>query len=143
MDIRQITPRFFAAPQICDDDMTAIAAAGIKRVICNRPDVEIPPSHHCGVLAEAAQAAGLEFVVQPLTHQTMTPEVIAANRALMDACDGPVLAYCASGTRSTIAWALAAAPEMPADEIIAAARNGGYDLQHLLPTLEALRSTEV
>jgi uncharacterized protein (TIGR01244 family) len=137
MDIRQITPRFFAAPQVSPEDMPEIAAAGIKRVLCNRPDEEVPPSHRMAAIESAAAQAGLEFVSQPLTHQNMTPEIIAANRALMDACDGPVLAYCASGTRSTIAWALAAAKDMPVDDILSAARAGGYDLENLRPTLEA------
>lgn len=141
MDMRQITPHFFAAPQIAPEDMADIAAAGIKLVLCNRPDGEVPPSHQCAAIQAAAEAAGLEFAVQPLTHQTMTAEVIAANRALMDRCDGPVLAYCASGTRSTIAWALAAARDMPADDIIQAARSGGYDLTHLGPTLVAVAQT--
>lgn len=137
MDIRQITPHFFAAPQISPEDMQDIAAAGIKRIICNRPDLEVPPSHQSAAIAAAAEAAGLDFVVQPLTHQNMTPDVIAANRALIDGCEGPVLAYCASGTRSTIAWALSAAKDTPIDDILAAARAGGYDLGNLRPTLEA------
>ena len=136
--MRQITPRFFAAPQISPEDMDAIVAAGIKLVLCNRPDVEVPPSHQCAAMAAAAEAAGVAFAVQPLTHQTMTAEVIAANRALMDGCDGPVLAYCASGTRSTVAWALAAAQDMPAEEIIEAAGRGGYDLSQLGPTFTAI-----
>ncbi|WP_299678159.1 TIGR01244 family sulfur transferase [uncultured Roseobacter sp.] len=138
MDMRQITPSFFAAPQIGPEDMQTIAAAGIRRILCNRPDMEVPPSHQCAAMQRAAEAAGLEFAVQPLTHQTMTPDVIAANHALIDACEGPVLAYCASGTRSTIAWALAAAREMPVDEVIAAAADGGYDLRSLQPTLVAI-----
>lgn len=136
--MRQITPDFFAAPQINPDDMEAIAGAGIRRVLCNRPDEEVPPSHQCAVMQQAAEAAGLEFVAQPLTHQTMTPEVIAANQALISGCEGPVLAYCASGTRSTIAWALAAAQDTPVDDVIAAARAGGYDLRNLQPTLTAI-----
>jgi uncharacterized protein (TIGR01244 family) len=138
MDMRQITPRFFAAPQISPEDMPAISAAGITRIICNRPDAEIPPSHHAAVMQEAALDAGLEFFVQPLTHQTMTPDVIAANGRLIDGAEGPVLAYCASGTRSTIAWALAAAKTMPIEDIIGCARGGGYDLSNLRPTLEAV-----
>jgi len=137
MDIRQITKSFFAAPQISAEDMPEIAATGIKRVICNRPDIEVPPSHQAAVLEQAARDAGLEFFIRPLTHQTMTPDVIAQNRALIEDCDGAVLAYCASGTRSTIAWALGAARDMPVEEIIAAARNGGYDLSNLRPALEA------
>lgn len=138
MDMRQITPRFFAAPQISPQDMAEIAAAGIKLVLCNRPDMEVPPSHQCAAIQTAAEAAGLTFAFQPLTHHTMTEDVIAANRAVMDACDGPVLAYCASGTRSTIAWALAAAQDVPVQQIIEAAGAGGYDLRNLEPTLVAI-----
>ncbi|MFK7880629.1 TIGR01244 family sulfur transferase [Roseobacter sp.] len=142
MDMRQITPGFFAAPQISPDDLPDIAAAGIKLVLCNRPDTEIPPSHQSDAISQAAAAAGLEFAVRPLTHQTMTPDVIADNRALIDGCDGPVLAYCASGTRSTIAWALSAAGDLTADEIIEAARNGGYDLENLRQTFNAIASAK-
>ena len=137
MDIRQLTPRYFVAPQISPQDIPDIVAAGITRVICNRPDIEVPPSHQAAALEAASQAAGLEFVVLPLTHQTMTPDVIAQNRALAEECEGAVLAYCASGTRSTIAWALAAAKDMSVDEIIVSAGKAGYDLTNLRPTLEA------
>ena len=137
MDMRQITPRFFAAPQISAEDVPAIAAAGITRVVCNRPDAEVPPSHQAAAIEAAVRAAGLEFEVQPLTHQTMTPDVISKNHALLSGAEGPVLAYCASGTRSTVAWALAAVAEMPINDVIEAAREGGYDLSNLRPTLEA------
>lgn len=137
MDIRQITPRFYAAPQLSPEDMPEIAAAGIKRVVCNRPDQEIPPSHHASVLEQAAKSEGLEFMVLPLTHENMTPQVIAENKALIEGSDGPVVAYCASGTRSTIAWALGAASNMDIDDVIAAARAGGYDLSNMRQTLQA------
>lgn len=138
MDIRQITDRFYAAPQISPEEAADIAAAGIKRVICNRPDGEVPPSHQADAIEAAVRAAGMEFAIQPLTHMTMTPDVIAANRALIDGAGGPVLAYCASGTRSTIAWALGVASEMSADDIIEAGYRGGYDLSNLRPTLVAI-----
>lgn len=140
MDIRQITPRFFAAPQISPEDMPQIAAAGFKLVLCNRPDGEVPPSHQADAMQAAAHASGLEFRCRPLTHQTMTPQVIAENKAIIDACDGRVLAYCASGTRTTIAWALGSAAEMPTDEIISAAAQGGYDLAGLRPMLDAAKA---
>ncbi|MFK7761821.1 MAG: TIGR01244 family sulfur transferase [Roseobacter sp.] len=136
MDIRQITPRFFAAPQISPEDMPAILQAGVTRILCNRPDIEVPPSHQVAQMKQAAEDAGLEFVVCPLSHQNMTPDVISQNHTLMQDCDGVVLAYCASGTRSTIAWALASCTEMPVEEVLAAARRGGYELSNLLPALE-------
>ncbi|MEP1611718.1 MAG: TIGR01244 family sulfur transferase [Roseobacter sp.] len=136
MDIRKITPRFFAAPQISVEDLPQIAASGITRVVCNRPDVEVPPSHQAAAIETAARAAGLEFCVLPLTHQTMTSDVVAQNYAYLTETDGPVLAYCASGTRSTIAWALASAKTTPIEELMAAAQSGGYDLSNLRQALE-------
>ncbi|THH38082.1 TIGR01244 family phosphatase [Aliishimia ponticola] len=137
MDIRNITPEFSAAPQLDPQDMPAIAAAGFQAVICNRPDAEVPPSHQAATLRAAAEAAGLSFHELPLTHQTFTPEAIAKYRAILDQTPGRVLAYCASGTRSTIGWALGQAGEMDTDDILAAARNGGYDLSNIRPALEA------
>ncbi|MAP14198.1 MAG: TIGR01244 family sulfur transferase [Sulfitobacter sp.] len=135
MDIRQITPRYFVAPQIEPGDMESLRAQGITRILCNRPDAEVPPSHQAAAMRDAAEAAGIAFAEQPLTHQTMTPDVIANNRALGVDTDDTVLAYCASGTRSTIAWALGQAGEMDSDAIIEAARQGGYDLENMRPML--------
>ncbi|WP_319823877.1 TIGR01244 family sulfur transferase [Thalassovita sp.] len=135
MQIRQITPRYSVSPQINPEDLAAIKAAGFVKVICNRPDEEIPPSHHAATMQSAAEAAGLEFFNLPLTHQTMTPQNITAQFAAVDCCDGPVLAYCASGTRCTVIWALSQAGSMPVDEILGTAQRAGYDLSGLRPRL--------
>ncbi|MCR8825765.1 TIGR01244 family sulfur transferase [Pseudosulfitobacter koreensis] len=138
MDIRQITPDYFVSPQIDPADMPAIAEAGFTCVICNRPDSEIPPSHHADVMAQAAEAAGLAFKVLPLTHQTMTPDNVAAQMGFAADAPGKVLAYCASGTRCTVIWALGQAGTQSVDDILATAQKGGYDLEGLRPTLTAL-----
>jgi len=135
MDIRQITPRYFVAPQIDPGDMEGLRAHGITRILCNRPDAEVPQSHQAAAMQSAAEAAGITFAEQPLTHQTMTPDVIANNRALGAETDDVVLAYCASGTRSTIAWALGQAGQMDSDAIVAAAGKAGYDLENMRPML--------
>jgi len=136
MDIRQVTPRYSVTPQIAPSDMPAIKAAGFTRIICNRPDAENPPEFQAEAMEQAARAEGLEFVNIPLTHQTMTPENIAAQTEAMDA-EGPVLAYCASGTRCTVIWSLGRAAEgMSADDILATATKAGYDLSGLRPRLE-------
>ena len=138
MDIRQITPDYAVSPQIEPTDLPAIAAAGFRVVICNRPDAEVPQELSAAVIGIAAEAAGLGFVVNPVTHQTLNMDMVAAQMAALDAAGGPVLAYCASGTRSTIVWSLGSAGRMPTDEIIAAAARAGYDLFGLRPRLEAL-----
>lgn len=137
MTLRQITPDYFVAPQLDPEDFPAVAAAGITDVICNRPDGEVPASHRSDVMRAAAERAGLVFHDLPLTHQTFTPEAIAHHRAFADGASGACLAYCASGTRSTIAWAIGQAGRLPVDQIVAAAAAAGYDLENIRPTLEA------
>ncbi|MEL6574108.1 MAG: TIGR01244 family sulfur transferase [Pseudomonadota bacterium] len=138
MDIRPIDPNYAVSPQIQPQDCTAIATAGFTTIICNRPDAEIPADCHAAVVQAAAEAAGLTFVIIPITHQSLTPENVAAQRAALDASKGPVLAYCASGTRSSIIWSLGQAGDRPSADIIAATTQAGYDLRGLQPQLDQL-----
>lgn len=135
MDARKITETYSVSPQIAVTDLPKIAEAGFTRVICNRPDEEVPPTHRASVIAAAARDLGLEFEILPLTHQTMTPENVDRQRDLVEAADGPVLAYCASGTRCTVVWALGQVGKMSADEILGHASRAGYDLGGLRPSL--------
>lgn len=138
MDLRRLSPRYFVSPQIAVEDVEAARAAGITTIICNRPDAEVPPSHQAEAVGAAARAAGLAFEALPLTNQTMTPENVARQRALIEGAEGPVLAYCASGTRSSVAWALGEAAHRPADAILGDAAQAGYDLGGLRPALEQI-----
>ena len=136
MDIRKITDHYFVSPQIETGDVPEIAKAGFKTVICNRPDAEVPPSHQAQAIEVAVRAAGMEFHILPLTHQTMTRENVTTQMELAGG-DGPVLAYCATGTRCTVAWSLASAYEgKDVDQILATAERGGYQLDTLRPSLE-------
>lgn len=138
MDIRPLTPGYAVSPQIDPVDMAAIKAAGYTVVIDNRPDGEIPPSHHTPIMAEAAKAAGLVFVANPVIGGALTMENVQAQAAAIAAANGPVLAYCASGNRSSICWALAHAGKMPTDELIGTPARFGYNLEGLRPQLDAL-----
>ncbi|MGR3321349.1 MAG: TIGR01244 family sulfur transferase [Pseudooceanicola sp.] len=141
MDIRQVTPRYSVSPQITPDDVAAIKAAGFTRIICNRPDSENPPELQAAAIGAAAREAGLEFVDIPLTYPTMTPDVIAGQMAAAEEASGPVLAYCASGTRCTTIWALGRATAGDAPEgLIETAAKAGYDLSGLKPRLDQLSS---
>ncbi|MGR3503574.1 TIGR01244 family sulfur transferase [Pseudaestuariivita sp.] len=138
MDIRQITPTYAVTEQITPDDVPAIKDAGFTAVICNRPDAEVPPALSAATLQAAVEGAGLAFHVLPLTHQTMHAENVARHAELAASAPGPVLAYCASGTRSTVVWALGQAGTQPVDDILRQAADGGYNLDGLRPTLEAM-----
>ena len=139
MDMRQITDTYFVAPQLDPSDMALAAAEGVTTIIANRPDSEVPASHQVDVMQKAAEDAGLAFVILPITHQTMTPEAVATQADAINSGE-KVLAYCASGTRSTIIWAMgqASAGDLTVDEIMAAAAKGGYDLSNVQPLLSQL-----
>ncbi|RYI14458.1 MAG: TIGR01244 family phosphatase [Acetobacteraceae bacterium] len=138
MDIRAITPDYAVSPQIDPGDLAAIKAAGYVTVIDNRPDGEIPAHLHTAVMREAAEALGLTFVANPIIGGALTMDNVAAQSAAIAASSGPVFAYCASGNRSSIVWALANAGKRPVDELVGLPARFGYQLDHLRPQIEAL-----
>jgi uncharacterized protein (TIGR01244 family) len=105
MDVRQITESYSVSPQVTPDEIAAIKAAGFKTVICNRPDDEQPgqPSHD--VIKAAVEAAGLSFRYIPVVSGQMTMENVEDQATALDEVEGPVLAYCRSGTRCTNLYA--------------------------------------
>jgi uncharacterized protein (TIGR01244 family) len=138
MDIRPLTPDYAVSPQIQPSDMAAIRAAGFVAVIDNRPDLEVPPELQAEAMRAAAEAAGLEFVVNPIAGRALTQANVAIQAATLAQATGPVFAYCYSGTRSALAWGLAQAGKRPLPEILQLAARQGYDLSPLAPEIEAL-----
>ncbi|WP_068300089.1 TIGR01244 family sulfur transferase [Pararhodobacter sp. CCB-MM2] len=126
MDIRPLDATYSVTPQITQEDIPAIKAAGFTTVICNRPDREIPDALHASAMQQAVEAAGLAFVVNPVTGGALTMENVDLQREAIDGATGPVLAYCASGNRSSIVWALALAGRQPTDALIEAGAQYGY-----------------
>ena len=125
--MRRLDETTFVSPiQIVPSDIPGLAAAGIRLIVNNRPDGEEPGQPTSGEIEAAALAAGLDYRHIPVAGGFPPGTVEAMARALEQ---GPVLAFCRSGTRSTFLWALArAARGAPAGESVAAAAAAGYDL---------------
>ena len=132
-DIRQVTPGFAVAPQIEPDDMAELATRGFRLVINNRPDGETPDQPTSAEMASAADIAGLDYYYIPVRGGPGPAEVAAMATAVAEA-EGPVLAFCRSGTRSIVTWALgqAASGERPRDELVQLGRHAGYELSSVL-----------
>lgn len=141
MDIRHVNESIAFAPQITAADIAAIAAAGFRTIVNNRPDGEEAGQPAGEAIRAAADAAGLAYVAIPVTHAGFDHgQIDAMTRALVTA-GGPVLAFCRSGTRSCNLWALAAAKAGRNPELLQMqAAGAGYDLSALRPTLDALAS---
>ncbi len=138
MDIRALTPTYAVSPQIELADLAAIKAAGFTTVIDNRPDREIPDHLQTPAMQAAAQALGLTFVANPLIPGNITPDNIATQAAATHSATGPVFAYCASGNRCSVIWALMQAGARPTDELISIPARFGYQLEPLRAQIDAL-----
>ncbi len=130
MDIRKITDDFSVSPQIGVADVAAIAAAGFRAVICNRPDGESADQPRSGDVAAAVTASGMEWRMLPVT-QVSRADVDAFSKALAE-LPKPVLAFCRSGTRCTTLWSLSEIDKRPAQDILTRTRAAGYDMSALL-----------
>lgn len=142
MDLRQLSPTLAVSPQIQPEDVAALAAAGFKVLINNRPDEEIGPEIDHFAMAEAAEMAGMTYHYLPFYPGQVTPRLIN-DFIQATAGRGPVIAYCRSGHRCTVLWALSQAGKRPEAEILQVATGAGYDLTPVQPLLTSLASGRV
>jgi sulfide:quinone oxidoreductase len=139
MPIRQLTAQVSVAPQIRPEELEAIAAAGFRSVINNRPDHEADDQPAGATVAEAAARHGLAYRHIPVVPGQYDQASIDAMARAIEEMPPPVLAFCRTGTRSTSLWALQAARHADADVLVGIAGEAGYDLAGLVPRLQAER----
>jgi len=126
---RQITDTVFASPQIGTDAIAEAKALGIVRIVNNRPEGESEDQVPGEVIEAEARAAGIDYVAIPVGHGGFSQAQVMAMAEALDTAEGPVLAYCRSGTRSTLLWALARAKAGDNPSVIASkAAGAGYDV---------------
>lgn len=139
MQIHPLTDQLSVSPQITVADLAAIAAAGYRSVINNRPDGEASDQPESAALAEAAARQGLGYRYIPVTPGRYEAATLDAMAQALETLPGPVLAFCRSGTRSTSVWALQAARRADPQVLMKTAAAAGYDLAGLAPQLHAAR----
>lgn len=137
---RKIDDKTYAAPQITVAEVAEAKSLGIGLIVNNRPEGESDDQTPGADIAAAAQAAGIAYVAIPVTHAGFSmAQVEALAKALDEAGDAPVLAYCRSGTRSTLLWALTMASKgTNPDEIAAGAARAGYDIAPIRAQVDML-----
>ncbi len=126
---RNIDDQILVSPQIAPGDVAAAKALGVTVIVNNRPDGEDFNAPQGAEIAAAAQAAGIGYIAIPIGHGGFSEPQVDAMAAALEGAEGRVLAYCRSGTRSALLWALACAklgddPAALQDKAAAA----GYDL---------------
>jgi uncharacterized protein (TIGR01244 family) len=128
------------AGQIQPGDLEQIAKAGVRLVVNNRPDGEALMGQPDAAKVEAAaEAHGVKFLNLPFTMQSLTPDLVTEFARAAEASEGRVLAYCRSGSRSSLLWAAAqVARGADVDTVLAQAQAAGIDLNQARALIDGL-----
>lgn len=104
MSIRQVDNTYHVCAQIKPADVTEIKSAGYKLILCMRPDNEGMGQPDFAEIKQEAEKHGLEAHYLPVSPGSMPHEHASSLRKILKSTTGPVLAYCASGNRSTMLY---------------------------------------
>lgn len=134
-----LAPGFVVSSQIDVTDLVRARELGFAAIVNNRPDTEIPSVMAGDKISTAAMDAGLDYHAIPIGAGGFSMEQIKALAEVIKKTEGPILAYCRSGTRSTMLWGLASAYlGQDPQELVGSAASQGYDLSSLLETMSSL-----
>lgn len=140
-EFKTIDEGVFVSGQIIEEDLDVAKSRGVTLVINNRPDGEEPTQPDSNIVKSWADARGMDYRHIPVTGAHIDLKAIAEFGILLSESEGAVLAFCRSGMRSCTLWALAhaAVDDLTNDEILAVAKNAGYDLGAMTIGLESVR----
>ena len=138
---RKLTNDIYAAPQIGVAEIAEAAALGVTLIINNRPEDESDDQTAGAEIEAAALAAGMDYVAIPVTHSGFSEPQVQAMADALEGATGGVLAYCRSGTRSTLLWALAESSQGgDPDALTNMAAKAGYDVSPIRPLMDMLKA---
>ena len=124
-----MSEQFAVSAQLTPEDVSAAADAGFKHLVCNRPDDEEPGQPDFANISASAAKLGMSVHHIPFDGATLNGSVIDAMEHTLSTLDGPVLAYCRSGTRCSLAWSvLRVRAGDDIDDVQSTTRDAGYDL---------------
>jgi uncharacterized protein (TIGR01244 family) len=133
--MREVDDKVLVSGQIRPDEVAALRTQGVTLIVNNRPDGEEPDQPLGAEIEEEATAVGIDYRSIPIIRG-IGPADADAMRDAISSSPGKVLAFCRSGTRSALAWALARNDEgMAREEIERRLISAGFDptpIAHLL-----------
>ena len=126
LPLAELAPDLCAAGKLDRSDIEALAQAGVRTIINNRPDGEDPGQLAAAEARSVAEAHGIAYHHIPVTAASLSRADVDAFAVVLATAPTPLVAHCRSGTRSTLLWALARMREGsdPAALVAQAARHG-------------------
>lgn len=136
--MRILSDQLQACGQLSAEDIRALAAQGVKTLICNRPDQEEegqPDSHSLQVLAESL---GMQWYFLPVVSGQVKDEEGDAFAQILKSMPTPAVAFCRTGARCGCLWALSQRHERSGEELVRALQQAGYDMPDFFKRLTAV-----
>ncbi len=133
---RSLTSALSVMPQPDAADMAGLAERGFRSIIGNRPDGEEPGQPSWREIQAAAIRSGMEARHIPIIVSEISEDEVLAFAKALRILPKPIAAFCRTGTRSTLLWALANEEMLSVDERILIAASAGYDLETFRQLLE-------
>jgi len=131
MMLNKIIDDYVVSDQITEEDIEKIKEAGFKTIFCNRPDGEEQNQPFTKSIWDKATENGLDFFDQPVIGDQISEDDVKEFSILYDAAEKPIFAYCRTGTRCSMLWALSESGKRPIDEILQLTSAAGYNLSNL------------
>ena len=133
---RQLDDNTLVGGQIAPGDVAELVALGVTMIVNNRPDGEDTGQPTSDEIEAAAKEAGVEYRHVPIARGLGPSDIEAMREAMHSVGEGKLFAFCRSGNRSTLAWAVAKNEDgVPREELERLAEGAGFTLgpiAHLL-----------
>ena len=136
MTVKALSPNVSVSSQLSVEEAAAAGLNGFRSIIGNRPDDEAPGQPVWAEIEAAAQGAGLATRHIPVTGSAIDEVAVAEFAQALETMPKPVLAYCGSGRRSAILWALSNNGSLTAEERIRTGKRAGFDFEPLRERME-------
>jgi len=136
MKSKMLTPDLSVMPQVSEADIAELSLRGFKSIISNRPDGEAGDQPAWTAIAAAAHSHGMEARHIPVVAGQIDDDDVAAFAAALRDMPTPIAAFCRTGTRAALLWALANEGSQSPDERIRIAAAQGFDLEPFRARIE-------
>ena len=131
MKLNKIIEDYVVSDQIIEEDIVKLKEAGFKTIFCNRPDNEEQNQVTVNSIRDKVIENGLDFIHQPVVGGQISRNDVDQFSDYYDNAEKPIFAYCRTGTRSSMLWALSESGKRPVDEILQLTFAAGYNLNNL------------
>jgi len=124
--LAELAPGLSVAGKLDRSDIEALAEAGVRTIVNNRPDGEDQGQLPAAEARRIAESRGMAYHHIPVTAASLSRADVDAFAEVLKTAPTPIVAHCRAGPRSALLWALARMRDGddPSALVAEAARHG-------------------